>query len=126
MAIKQKLTGVGVPPHAAIATVGTVSNNISAAGTTQATATALDLNDYQIVTVVAASSGVILPATLSAGDEIAVANYDASGGDALSVYPPVGGKINNGTLNAAVSITANKNGTFVCIDSLNFIGKLSA
>lgn len=123
MSIKQKLTGVGIAPAAALNITGTVANNVSAAGSTQATATALSLDDLQVVTTVAASQGVILPA-LSAGDEMVVANYDGS--DALSVYPPVGGKINNGTLNAAVSITAGKSGTFACIDSLNFVGKLSA
>lgn len=124
MSITQKLTGVGVPPATAQNITGTVANNISAAGSTQATATALSLDDLQVVTTVAASQGVILPSILSAGDKIVVANYDAS--DALSLYPPVGGKINNGTLNAAVSITAGKNAVCTCIDSLNFVATVSA
>jgi len=122
MAIKVKLLGSGNAPLSAQAIGGTVTTNLTATGSTQATALLVS-DDFNVVTTTAASTGVVLPATLTAGDTIIVANY---GANTLSVYPPVGGKINNGTLNAAVSITTLKNGEFVCIDGLNFIGMLSA
>lgn len=101
-----------------------VANSLTAAGATQATA-AICPADVNVFTTVAASTGAILGApsvgssyTLAApGDEITVINY---GANALSVYPPVGGKISNGTLNTAVSVAANAGARFKCIDGLNF------
>lgn len=123
MSIKSKLTGVGTAPAQAQNITGTLVNSLTAAGSSQGTALALGNDDYNIVTTTAASTGVILPATLSASDEMWVVNY---GANTLSVYPPVGGKINNGSTNAAVSISANKNASFICIDGLNFIAAISA
>lgn len=123
MAIKNNLTGVGVSPNQALQQVGTVTNSLTATGTTQADAYALGLTDYNIFTTVAASTGARLPSTMSAGDEMWVVNYGAS---TLSLYPPTGGKINNGSANAAISITANKNANIVCIDGTNFVAAISA
>lgn len=122
MAQKYRLTGSGLAPLAALSIGGTVSNNLTAAGSTQGTALAVT-DDVNISTTTALSTGVILPATLAAGDTMTVANY---GANALAVYPPTGGKINNGSANASVSVAANKSGVFVSIDGTNFIGVLSA
>lgn len=123
MAIKAKLTGTGTAPANALVTVGTVANSLTAAGSSQTDAYALGMDDYNVFTTVASSTGARLPSTLSAGDEIQVVNY---GANTLSVYPPTGGKINNGSANAAVSITANKSANFVTIDGTNFFAGLSA
>jgi hypothetical protein len=37
------------------------------------------------------------------------------------VYPPVGGKINNGTANIPIMIAPNSAIDFTCVDNLNFI-----
>lgn len=76
-----------------------VAAAVSAAGTTQATATALTA-DYNVVTTVGAGSGVVLPATV-AGLAIEVINKGAS---ALLVYPPVSSAFDGLATNAAISL----------------------
>lgn len=121
MSIKAKLTGSGTAPLAALNITGTVTTSLTSTGSTQATAL-LITDDINVVTTTASSTGVRLFEGLSAGDRQEVVNY---GANALAVYPPVGGKINNGTLNASVSLAANKAGRFTCIDSLNFFYVIS-
>ena len=79
------------------------TNAISAAGTTQGTATLLttDLNN---VTTVAAGAGVILPA-LGAGGRIVVIS---SGANALLIYPPSGATIDGLAANTAISIPSGQ------------------
>jgi hypothetical protein len=48
------------------------------------------------------------------------------GANTLSVYPPTGGKIANGSANAAFSVAANKMATFVNIGSGNWAASVSA
>lgn len=65
---------------------GQVNATVSAAGTTIADATALKSTaSHNIVTTVAAGSGVLLPNS-DIGDEYLV--YNATGTNALSIYPP--------------------------------------
>lgn len=122
MAIAKKLIGLGLPWGTAAGVVGNVDNNLTAAGSTQATALLVS-NDINVVTTTAASTGVILRSDLSAGDSQEVVNYGAS---TLTVYPPVGGKINNGSANAGVSVAANTSALYTSIDGLNFFGVKSA
>lgn len=79
-----------------------VSAAVSAAGSTQGTATALT-SDYNAVTTVAAGAGVILPATV-VGKVVIVAN---KGANALLVYPPASSAIDSGTTNSAYSLATN-------------------
>ena len=76
-----------------------ISAAVSAAGSTQGTATALTtmINN---VTTVAASTGVVLP-TAAAGYIVIVRN---GGANALSVYPATGAAINAGAANASHSL----------------------
>ncbi len=99
MSLQQRMVAAGLSAIQAQAIQGTVANNLTATGTTQATALPLgaDLNN---VTTVAASSGVIMPA-MNPGDEIVVRN---GGANALSLYPPVGAQINALGVNAAYAI----------------------
>jgi hypothetical protein len=83
---------------------------LTAAGSTQGTALALDYTTYQRVSTVAASTGVRLPAAV-AGARIVVFNM---GANALAVYPSTGENINALAANAALSITAAKGAEFVC------------
>lgn len=130
MAIKSKLTGSGIAPSAANNIVGTVANNLTAAGTNQATAYAMSLDDIQVFTTVSSSTGCIFqPGTGSnatpyqAGDSVTIANH---GAQALSVYPATGGKIANGSANAAFSVSATKTATFTSIDGTSWMGDVSA
>jgi hypothetical protein len=73
---------------------------LTAIGSTQITALAL-VSDFSIFGTVAASTGAILPGR---GTSIVVNN----GASTLTLYPPVGGNINGGTLNAGISVPAGK------------------
>lgn len=90
-----------------------------AAGTTQATGTALSATegDVIIVTNNTAANGVVLPANAK-GKKVTI--IGALNAVAL-VYPPVGGSINYGSANAAVSLAARIPGVFIAIDELNWI-----
>lgn len=102
---------------------------LTSAGTTQATATLVQL-EYNEFTTVAASSGAVLPTSqqiggLQAGDGIEVANM---GANALLVYPPVGGKVNLLAVNTGFSVPSGKVAKFIVsvTGTLNFTAILSA
>jgi hypothetical protein len=78
------------------------NNAVSAAGSTQAGATALTV-DYNVVTTVAASTGVRLP-TATAGRRIVVVNKGAS---TLTIYPATSAYIDAGLINAGISVASN-------------------
>lgn len=101
----------------------------TATGTTQATALLVTTEYFEVGTA-PASSGVILPTPqqvggLQPGDRFTVVNH---GANALTVYPPVGGKIANGATNAGVSLAAGKAGVFFVTTAslLQFAAQLSA
>lgn len=96
--------------------------SVSAAGTTQGTATELSAADSEITTV-AANSGVILKSTLSAGDSQTAFN---AGANAVKVYPPSGMKINALSTNAAMLLATNTGCLFKCVSSTRVFGVLSA
>lgn len=78
------------------------NNAVSAAGSTQAGATALTV-DYNVVTTVAASTGVRLP-TATAGRRIVIVN---KGANTLKIYPVTSSYIDGEAINAAISVAAN-------------------
>lgn len=83
--------------------INSISAAVSAAGSTQGTATALMANINNVTTVAAAADGVRLP-TAVAGMRILVRNSDSA--DTLKIYPATGGQINALGSNAAFSLTA--------------------
>jgi len=78
------------------------NNAVSAAGSTQAGATALTV-DYNVVTTVGASAGVKLP-TGTAGRRIVIVN---KGANTLKIYPVTSSYIDGEAINAAISVAAN-------------------
>ena len=96
--------------------------SVSAAGTTQGTATELTAADSEITTV-AIGSGVILHSTLSSGDQQTVFN---AGVNSVKVYPPTGMKINALATNTAMSLATNTGCLFKCVSSTRVFGVLSA
>jgi hypothetical protein len=78
------------------------TNSITAAGTTQGTATALT-TDYNVVTTTASGTGVVLPAG-TAGRCISVVNR---GANTLNIYPAVGGQIDALGTNIATTLVTN-------------------
>ena len=90
-------------------TVHSVGTGISAAGTTQATATALT-KEFNVVSTVLSGNGVTLPTAL-AGYRITVFNTSAN---ALNVYPLGNGIINSAAANVAFSLPAGDRLDFLC------------
>ena len=76
--------------------IRSISGAVSAAGTTQGTATVL-AKEINVVSTVASGAGVVLP-TAVAGMVLIVNNTNAN---TLNVYPAAGGVINSGAVNAA-------------------------
>lgn len=122
MPTTKNLMGSGVPPLQARMTLGSVATGLTGAGTGQSDATAVT-SDINVFTTVAAATGARLPANLSQGDEITVAN---NGANALLVYPPIGAAIGTAATNAGVSVAAGKIGVFTCITSTLFIASVGA
>jgi hypothetical protein len=89
-----------------------VTTGITAAGSTQGTATTLT-RPINVVSTVSASTGVILP-TVPAGARILVMNTSAT---ALNVYPPSGAAINSAATNAAYAQPAGARLEFVSVSA---------
>ena len=95
--------------------------SVSAAGTTQATATRLQ-NQYSDVTTVASGAGVVLSVLLAPSEEQTVFN---AGANSLSIYPPSGMKINALTTNAAIQLPPSTGMIFKCVSTTRVIAILS-
>lgn len=112
MSNSSELIKSGLHTTQAGAIAGSIQGGLTAAGSNQATALALS-SVNNVVTTAAASTGVVLP-LVHAGDTITVVNL---GANALSVYPPVAGKIQSGAANAAFSVAVGKTGVFTAYDN---------
>lgn len=122
MALSARLTVTGLSAIQAQAIQGTAVNNLTATGSSQATALPLPADICKFTTV-ASSTGAIIPAANPA-DSGTVFNGGVS---ALSLYPPVGGKINGLSTNGAYSIAAaTPYCDWYCIDPLTYIASQSA
>jgi hypothetical protein len=116
-----KLFGSGLNTLSVGAIVQDVGTGISAAGTTQGTATELT-NALNGISTVAASSGVRLYAG-STGDSQIVYN---GGANPVRVYPPTGAKINGLATNAPHVLVTNTACEFWFLSSTQVVGVLSA
>jgi hypothetical protein len=111
-----------------ISGINAVSNycapvSVAAAGSTQATATSVT-DSFILITNNTAANGIILP-ILTAGPEVWI--FPQLVTNAPLVYPPVGGSINAGTVNAGLATPARKATIFKAIDGLgNYVVNISA
>lgn len=121
MALGYKLMGAGMD-LLQLASSQDALAGISAAGTTQGTATELT-NGINLVATVASGAGVILSSKLAAGDSQLVFN---GGANALKVYPTLGMKINSLATNAPVTIGTNTAIEFHCGSTTQIAALLSA
>lgn len=93
---------------------------VSAAGTTQATATTL-VKSYNKVTVGAGNSGVLLPLA-KGGRRVIVFNGT---GNTIKVWPSGANTIDGGTASASVTLTsAHRGAEFICFDAGDWISTL--
>lgn len=98
-----------------------VSASITAAGTTQATATLL-INGINMIGTAAAGTGVVLFA-YNPGASQTVYN---GGANAVTVYPPSGAKINGLAANGGHVLATNTACTYWTCSTTQLIGLLSA
>lgn len=117
-----KVMGAGVPGLAVLAITQDTATAVSAAGTTQGTATELTAADSEVTTV-ASGAGVVLSSKLAPGDEQTVFN---AGANPLKVYPPSGFQINALTANAPMLLSTNTACFFKCVSTTRVYGVLSA
>lgn len=123
MAYAKNQMGLGVAAaEAAGDFIAQVATGLTAAGTTQGTALAINA-DANLVSTVGASSGVIIYNGVI-GDSCIV--YNDAGANALTVYPPVGGKINNLSTNSGMTLAANTSVLLMKVTATRWIGILSA
>ena len=102
MALAARMMQGGVSGGMAMAINGDVAPTVSAAGTTQGTATAL-VAGINVVTTAAASSGVEL-ANGEIGDQQEILNL---GANPLTVYPPTSAQINALAVNTGFLLSPN-------------------
>lgn len=121
MAVGDKILAGGIAGPAARAIVGGVLGSQTAAGSTQATALAI-VEAITAISTAAASTGVILPPA-NVGDRYTVYN---GGANSVTVYPPVGGTINNLSANTGLALATLKSGDYVCTGGLGYFSLLSA
>jgi hypothetical protein len=87
----------GMTPNSGMVLCESMDVGLTATGSTAAGALQLN-SSINVMATVAASTGVRLPAVDAAGAGIVILNGGAS---VLTVYPPTGGVVNGGTVNAA-------------------------
>lgn len=121
MAVALAMMRGGLSAGAAKAINGDVNSSISAAGTTQGTATALTAG-MNVVTTAAANSGVRLSNT-EIGDEYEVLNL---GANPCWVYPPTSGQINGLAANAGHLLATNTAIKLKKFTATRWMGFLSA
>jgi hypothetical protein len=116
MSLQSRLVAAGLSAIQAQAIQGTAADGLTATGAVQATAfpLAADVNHF---TTTAAGTGCIIPAA-NPGDSGTIQN---GGANALLVYPPVGGKMNNLGTNAGYSMAANTAADWYCVSPTQYI-----
>lgn len=116
MPLAKNIMGGGTSAGQARAILGNVNPAVSAAGTTQGTATLVD-EDINIVTVATSGQGVILYAGQSADSQ---EFYNASGTD-IKIYPPTGAKINQLATNAGFTVAPASYARCTCASSTQWL-----
>ncbi len=104
--------------------VGGVSPAVAAAGSDQATATALTAAINVVTSATGTTAdGVRLPGDYAEGDLLLIVNTTAV---ALDVFPASGKKINGASADAAKALAANMSGLYVSLGDGNWGAVLSA
>lgn len=114
--IARELMSSGMSAQAALAVSGSRNLAVTAAGGTQATATAIGAAFNIITTCTEAASGVILP-VYDIGDSIIICNATSAN---ARVYPPVGGAFSGGTANQPYTMAPNSTEEFFQTSTVNY------
>jgi len=121
MATAKDVMAAGFSAGQATGINGQVNSAVSAAGTSQSDATTLTAS-INVVTTAAASSGVILTNS-QIGDQYEILNL---GSNALTVYPPTSGQVNNLAANQGFLLATNTAVKVRKFTATRWIGFLSA
>lgn len=95
---------------------------VTAAGSVQGDAGALSASSMNLVTAADGTTGVVLPAA-AADSTVELYNNSAS---SLKVYPNTSDDINDGTVNASVTVAAHTFARFVATDATTWAGIYTA
>lgn len=117
-----KVFAAGLPGPLAACICKDTQASISAAGTTQGTATELTSADNEVTTV-ADGAGVVLYSNATAGDTQSVFN---AGSNPLRVYPPTSQRINGLPLNLHMTLGLNTGVILKKVSATRWFGVLSA
>lgn len=102
MPLKSELMARGMPGgQANLLAQDPASAALTATGNSQATALSL-VSNFSVFGTVAASTGAII------GEPRGIYFVANNGANTLTLYPPVGGNINGGALNAGIAVPAGK------------------
>ncbi len=114
--IAREISASGLSGLACNAICGSQSLTVTAAGTTQATATALSSAFNVVTTCALGANGVQLPVN-QPGDSIQVCNATSAN---CYVYPPTGGSFSGGTANIPFCMGPNASEEFTQISATNY------
>lgn len=92
---------MNMTPPSGLLNCESIDTGLVAAGNSAGTALAL-VSSTNLIATAAASTGVRLPSVVAPGAMVRVLN---GGANAVTVYPPTGGKVNGGSANAADAST---------------------
>lgn len=122
MAYAQTIMQGGLSAGTSLAIAGGVATGLSAAGTTQGTATDLAPLTGHMLSTVASGAGVQLNPG-SPGDSCWVYN---GGANQCIVYPPTSAKFNSLALNAGITLPVNTRCDFDCVSATQWTANMSA
>ena len=122
MTVRQHVMSTGASAAHAGAVVGGVYTQ-PVSGSSQTDATLMPLATHYYVTTSSSNQGCIIPPgngsadAMQPGDWSTIFNNTAN---TIKIYPPVGGAINAGSANAAVSLTTHQKALFWMCDATNY------
>lgn len=116
MSTRKEMIQGGLYIQEAIATAGAFEVAVDLTGKAGQGARLLTASNTVINTTVATTGDSITLPPGDQGDWVQIVNYSAN---AVKVYPPVGWKIHNASVNAAYTIAANKTAIFTQITDPN-------
>lgn len=122
MALAKEVMGGGFSAGQAKALNGNIRTGISAAGTTQGTATSLTASTNLVATATSLQ-GVILP-SCEVGDSVTVFNDNT--GVTIVVYPDSSSKINQLSTNTGMNLANNTSAEYFRVTSTRWVAQLSA
>lgn len=115
--ISKLMQGAHLAALEAVLSVGEVDASVTATGSSSQANSYGIVKDNTYVTAGGAGTGVRLPLDISnggfaqAGDNCIISNQS---GNAVLIYPPVGGSINSLTQNASLSLSNTKTAQCIC------------